>query len=227
MPDLSFALVACVAAAGTAAVAFREHRQLRAARRNLLESCRSVLADSRLAHGKDGFPRLEGIHKGHFVRADLIPDTMTIRRLPQLWLSVTMLVRLPVDASLAVLVRPSGADFYSLTDSLPHRLAPLGGFPWEVTIRGSDPEAAALLERLSAPLSALLSDPRIKEIAVTAKGLRIVRQAGEGRRGEHLLLRQAMFDDAEVTAPDLSALLAGLERLRADVLAGAKEPVAA
>lgn len=227
MPAGSFTLVACVAAAATAAVALREHQRLRGARRHILEGCRGVLTDARIAHGSDGFPQLDGVYKGHRIRAELIPDTMTIRRLPQLWLSVTLLARLPVEASFAVLVRPSGADFYSLTESLSHGLASPAGFPWEVLIRGSDPRASALFEQLSAPLAALLSDPRVKEIAVTAKGLRIVRQAGEGRRGEHLLLRQAMFDNADVSAADASALLSGLERLHEEILTRAKKPIAA
>jgi hypothetical protein len=186
-----------------------------------------VLTEARIAHGSDGFPRLDGVHKGHRIRAELIPDTMTIRRLPQLWLSVTLLARLPVEASFAVLVRPSGADFYSLTEEFSHTIAPPACFPWEVRIRGNNSRSSVLVEQLAAPIAALLADPRIKEIAVTAKGLRIVRQAGEGRRGEHLLLRQAMFDNADVPAADFSTLLSGLERLREEVLTRVKKSIAA
>jgi hypothetical protein len=186
-----------------------------------------ALTDSRISLGSDGFPRLDGAHNGHRVRAELIPDTMTIRRLPQLWLSMTLLARLPVEASFAVLVRPSGADFYSLTEEFLHTVAPPAGFPWEVRIRGNNPRSSALVEQLAAPIAAWLADPRVKEIAMTPKGLRIVRQAGEGRRGEYLLLRQAMFDNADVSATDVSTLLSGLERLRREVLSRVEKSIAA
>ena len=39
------------------------------------------------------FPRLTGRHRGREVRVDLLCDTMTIRRLPQLWMSTTLLDR--------------------------------------------------------------------------------------------------------------------------------------
>jgi hypothetical protein len=208
-------------------VAWRDHKNLRDARRRLLDGCSSILADSNLTFGGDGFPRLRGRVGSRAVQVDLIPDTMTIRRLPQLWLSVTLLDRLPIEADVAVLVRPSGCDFYSLTENLPHWIAPPAGFPWEVLIRGSGPRCEALVERLAEPVVALLADLRVKEVGVTAKGLRIVRQAGEGRRGEHLLLRQAVFDDAEILATDLETILDKLESLRDKVVETRGELVAA
>lgn len=193
----------------------------------LLDGCNSVLDDFNLTVGGDGFPRLRGRRGARAVQVDLIPDTMTIRRLPQLWLSVTLLDRLPVDGDFAVLVRPSGCDFYSLTENLPHRVAPPAEFPWEVLIRASGARAEALVERLAKPVAALLADPHVKEVGVTAKGLRIVRQAGEGRRGEHLLLRQAVFDDAEILVTDLETILGKLESLRDKVVENNSELVAA
>jgi hypothetical protein len=81
-------------------------------------------------------------------------------------------------------------------------------------IRGSDPRAEDVLERLTPALATILADPRVKEVALTSKGVRIIRQAGEGRRGEHLLLRQPVFDDAKVAAADLAELLDQIHLLR-------------
>lgn len=215
-PILSFA-VAAGAASAIAGLAVKDHRRARTSRRGLLDDCAAHLADSRLAYGGDGFPRLAGLHAARPVRAELIPDTMTIKRLPQLWLSVTLLVSPPISGSIAVLVRPSGNDFYSLTEKLGVALRPLRDLPWEVLARGSGVDPQSLLESLSARIGAILSDPRVKEIAVTPKGLRIVRQAGEGRRGEHLLLRQAVFDNAAVPVADFERLLLALESLEAAV----------
>ncbi len=148
------------------------------------------------------------------MHVELIPDTMVLRRLPQLWVSVTLLDALTDVPSLAVLVRPAGYEFYSLTNRLTYSLEAPPAFPREVLIRGSDARAEQLLRQLTPHLAASLADPRVKEVAVTSKGLRMIRQAGEGRRGEHLLLRQAVFDAAEVPASDLAKLLEELELLR-------------
>jgi hypothetical protein len=64
-------------------------------------------------------------------------------------------------------------------------------------------------------MSAILADMRVKEIAITDRGLRIVRQAGEGKRGEHLLLRQSVFENANVGRRDLASVLDQLQAIRA------------
>ena len=139
---------------------------------------------------------------------------MVIRRLPQLWLSVTLLDTLTDVPSLALLARPAGYEFYSLTGALTKSLDPPADLPQEILIRGSDARSERLLQHLAAELSASMADPRVKEVAITNRGLRIIAQAGEGRRGEYLLLRQAVFDHAEVPAGDLARLLDHLELLR-------------
>lgn len=203
-------LVIVIALLGIATVcwmAVRDHRAERAIRRSLLDACQPILDDARLGHGKDGYPYLEGGFRGRKVRADFVPDTMTIRRLPQLWLSLTLFAPKPGRPEFALLVRPSGTEFYSLTGYLDRRLDPIPGLPDEMLLRGSGPGAQALLEREGPLLVSLFHDPRIKEVGVMAKGLRLVWQSAEGRRGEHLLLRQSAFDDAAVRPHDLTRLL--------------------
>ena len=201
-------------AGAVGALAVREHRLVRGSRKSLLDRCADVLDGVEIHHRQDGFPTLVGSHRERRVHLELISDTMVIRRLPQLWASLTYLDTLTGVPSLAVLVRPAGYEFYSLTSSLPYGLDPPTGFPPEVLVRGSDARAAQLLKQLRLQLATILADPRVKEIAITSKGLRIVSQVGEGRRGEHLLLRQAVFDDAVVRPSELSKRLEELEALQ-------------
>ncbi len=198
-------------------ITLRDHRLLRASRRGLLDRCAGFFEGAQLTLGGDDFPRLTGRRHGRDVHVELIPDTMTIRRLPQLWLQVTVLERQTNVSGIAVLVRPSGGEFYSLTSGFHHHLDPPASFPREVLVRGSGPGSEKLLARLAAPLGAILADPRVKEVAITDKGRRIIRQFGEGRRGEHLLLRQAVFDDVSVAPADLDELLGALSTLSAAV----------
>ena len=94
---------------------------------------------------------------------------------------------------------------------------PPAGNPGSMVLIRGDQNAGPLLAELSDTLTAILADPRVKEIAVTERGVRIVRQAGEGKRGEHLLLRQAHFEDAMVRRSEFAAVLTQLQSLRAVV----------
>jgi hypothetical protein len=217
MSVLTTTLIGLGIAGLVGASATREHRQVRNLRRSLLDRCANTLDRHEIRHGGDGFPRLAGDFHGRRVVAELFPDTMVIRRLPQLWLSITLLDTLGDIPSLAVLVRPAGYEFYSLTSRLSCTLDAPAALPSEVLVRGSDARADRLLWQLTPYLTASLMDPRVKEIAITSKGLRIIVQAGEGRRGEHLLLRQAVFDDAAVPARELANRLTELETLRSAI----------
>lgn len=191
----------------------REYLRLRADRQDLLDACIGVLTSGEIQHGGDHFPRLVGTHAGRHFRAELIPDTMTIRRLPQLWLSMTIMDARPGIAEFGILVRPSGSEFYSLTNTFDRRLDVPASLPEEVLIRGNSAQAQFLVNALADDLASILVDGKIKEIAVTRKGLRMVWQAGEGRRGEHLLLRQCVFDDARLEPETLASLISQLDNL--------------
>ena len=195
-------------------MAVRDHRRRRAARRDLLSDCTRLFDACRVEHGGDGFPRITAGCGARRFDVRLISDGMTIRRLPQLWLQVTELARLEGVGGLAVLVRPSGYEFFSLTAGFHHVMEPLPAFPREVIVRGADENDERSLQKLAAPMAAILRDPAVKEIAVTERGLRIVRQADEGRRGDYLLLRQAAFDGAQIPAEMLAELLDHFDTLR-------------
>ncbi len=188
-------------------VALREGRRLRRARVALLDPSRQLLQPSRITWSGAGYPQLEGRYSGRRVIAALVPDTMTIRRLPQLWLSLTLAVPLPIQAAFAALVRPTGNEFYSLTSSLPDTLPPPPDWPTELLLRARGEEAGSLIARAARPIGRLLTDGRIKEVGVTPRGLRVVWQAAEGALGPHLLLRQADFPARPIPAADLQTLL--------------------
>ncbi len=203
----AFVLGVIAFAAVVANIAIRDHRRAVAGRRALLDHCRGVLDDERWTAGGDGFPAIEGRAYRSAVKVALIPDTMVVRRLPQLWLSVTVLAARPGSPSLSLLTRHTGSEFYSATHELHRRIDPPAGFPVDVLIRGDGPKADAMCRSLAPVLCTLLQDPRIKEVTITAKGVRIVRQVAEGQRGEHLLLRQAVFGDAMVERAVLVQML--------------------
>jgi hypothetical protein len=219
-----FGLIAI--AAVLANIAIRDHRRAVNARRVLFNDCRGVLDDERWDAGGDGFPSIEGTAEGRAVVAKLIPDTMVMRRLPQLWLSVTLLDARPGAPSLSLIARHSGNEFYTATLDLPGRVEPPAGLPLDVLIRGDGARAEALCQRLGPVFATILEDARVKEIAVTARGVRIIRQVAEGSRGEHLLLRQVVFGEAAVARDMFVQTLDDASRLLAKRVASLEERAA-
>lgn len=212
MALLLFAMAGLVV---TATMAVRDHRRAKARRLALFDECRARIETARVQVDAAGFPRMLARHRDRVLCAELVPDTMTIRRLPQLWLSVSLLSASRRRPGFAVLNRPSGNDYYSMTSHFPDQLAPPSGLPVEVLVRGEGADAKRVLDALAPVLAEIFAEPRVKEVAVTDKGLRIVMQNAEGRRGEHLLLRQATFDEAEVAPELLCEVLLRLDRLEA------------
>lgn len=210
-----------------AAIAFllifgrHEARVAAAARRSIIEPSLDVLSETKAEIDICGFPKMEGKFKGRAFRVSLVPDTLTFRRLPQLWLDVTLKRNMPtINGRLAILVRQSGADYFSLTDHLHDRLAPPENFPDVCLIKGDGPGARYILDRIAPYVAALLRDPKFKEIAITPRGIRIMRQLAEGKRGDHLILRQIVFEGARLDPEDLEDVIAAvleIERLLLDV----------
>jgi hypothetical protein len=211
--------VAAIGVTATALLALSERRKLRASRASILDPVKDHFTNAKLTFDGAGFPKLEGTLDGHQMRLELIPDTMTIRRLPQLWLSMTDVVDLPIAGrGVAILIRPSGADYYSLTEHMRIRLDVPPAFPWECIVKGETSESSHTLDLVAKSAAKLLADPRMKEVAVTSRGVRIIRQLAEGKRGDHLLLRQSAFTGAEVTPRDITEISAGLSELRAALM---------
>lgn len=221
--SLSSILLLCGILGTLTWLAIRDHRQRQAQRRGMLDACVPLFATHELTFGGDGFPRLNGVVRGRHIDVRLISDGMTIRRLPQLWLQVTELQPLEGISGIAVLVRPSGFEFFSLTSSFHYIIEVPPSFPRELIVRGEDAASVTLFEKLVNTLAAILADPCVKEIAITQRGLRIIRQAAEGRRGDYLLLRQCVFDSDMVAVDAFTSALDGINALRATTEAFIRE----
>jgi hypothetical protein len=198
--------------------AIREHRLALAARRSMLDEAGQILHDMRHAATPDHFPSVAGTTgDGTPARIELCVDTLVARRLPQLWLRVTLYESERRDVpSIGALSRPTGSEFYSGVHDLPLWLAPADiGVP--LLMRGSeradDPRFGDLRQSIASPLS----DPAVKEVLVTPTATRIMIQAAEGDRRAHMLLRQAQFGIRAVPLENISQALATAQNLRARV----------
>ena len=72
--------------------------------------------------------------------------------------------------------------------------------------------------RLIAAHAGLLADPRVKELLISPKGLRLVILAEEAERGRYLIFRDAEMGMTPLPPARVEPLLAALTALRDDLV---------
>lgn len=211
-------------ASGLAGVAWltwlwhREQRRGGDQRDRLFDRCGGLLAADSVERRRPDYPVLRGRWRGRTVELRPITDTITARKLPVLWLQVSLLAPTGAGSVLDALLRPLGGEFWSPASELETRLRVPLGLPATLQLRGDHPAAADLLLALQAQ-AAFLKRPDAKEILVTPKGVRLVVLLAEGERAAYLLLRQARFAVDELDPALVRVLLDHAFALHQDVVA--------
>lgn len=220
---MGFLLFCLLGVAALVALARKELRDDLRRRARLLDAAAGLLDDASVTVGGDGYPRLDGTYEGGSrISLEVVPDSLVPRRLPQLWLKLTLLApEASSRPSIGVLARPVGTEFYSRVLGLPDTIAPSFATDFPLLMRGRG-VSEAVIERTSGLFRTLFSDPALKEIVITPRGAGSVRQIAEGDRGAHVLYRQMRFPVSQVSPDFVRNALAEL-RLLNDAL----EPSAA
>ena len=156
-----------------------------------------LLAEPRLEQQGIDYPSLEGTYRGCHVRLRTLDDHLGYRKLPSLWLLATVHRPLPVGGVFDYLVRPENLEYYSPSGRLPISLPIPSDWPQHAWLRTDDPEAMPALERM-APWISEFEDPRMKELVVSARGVRFVYQAHEADRRRYRILRSVTFQDLRI-----------------------------
>ncbi|MBN9107340.1 MAG: hypothetical protein J0I34_01030 [Pseudonocardia sp.] len=194
------------------AVAYNEIRRARtqrAARDGVFDAVVWMLSDAHVATGGGRYPVLTGTHDGHPVRAEVVVDSLTLRKLPLLWLVVTVSRPVAVDGTVDVLTRPNGTEVFSRNASLAHRLSTPDDFP--VPARIATSRAVPVSERALAALGELVRDDRVKEIEAGPAGVRVVHRLAEADQTRYRAGRRVDFGMPTVTPLTFAALLIGLD----------------
>ena len=172
--------------------------------------------------GARGFPRLSGRYGGFPIQIHPVVDTLAIRRLPALWLLVTLQDNLPVKARFDLMMRPAGPTTFSNFDHLPFTLDHPEGFPEHAVVRTNYADEvlpASLIKPHLAPFFGV----QAKELLITENGLRIVWLLAEAERARYGIFRQAEFGTPEISGKLLRDILDRLIAIRKDILAWEKE----
>lgn len=202
-----------------------QHQRAGERRERLFDRCRGLVASPSLVSRRPDYPVLRGRWRG--CQAELRPvlDGLAVRKLPALWLQVSLLAPTGAPGTLDALSRPLGGEFWSPSSELEIRLATPSGLPETVQVRADHPRAASLLPAL-ARQRAFLTRADAKEVLITPKGVRLVVLLAEADRGPYLLLRQGHFA-VDRLDPDLArTLLDGAFGLREEVLSLAQHAAA-
>ena len=204
-----------LAAAVVAWVFLRGARDYRAAarRRNRLRASYFTALTPRLTRTEpSGFPRVALDLQGRPFDLQAIPDSLSFRKLPCLWLLVTLTAPQPFRAETRIMARASGLEPFSTFATLPCELPLPAGFPDHCTLRTTDPAALPDL----APYAGLFNDPKVKELTLSPKGLRLVVLAEEAPRTAYLLYREAELPSAPLDPARAQALMQALIALEAE-----------
>jgi hypothetical protein len=164
---------------------------------------------------------LTGRHRDHHFQLKTVADTLATRKLPSLWLMVTLPEQLPALATTDMMMRAAGVTSFSNFDFLPHTLVLPSGFPEQATVR-SDVSTSSVVPSLMARYLELFHKGRGKEFLVSPKGLRIVVQLAEGDRARYGVFREASFGGTSVDVHVATEIMDSLIALRNDIHAHAK-----
>lgn len=170
-----------------------------------------------------GFPRVTGHLGPHAFDLQALPDSLTFRKLPTLWVMVTLPEPMPVKATLDILTRATGQEPFTRFSNLPQSLPCPAFLPAGSGVRSDDARAVPS-EQLLAPHAGLFADPSVKELLISPKGLRLVILGDEAERGRYLIFRDAEVGLTPLTAARMTPLLDSLLALRQDLINAMEVP---
>ena len=164
-----------------------------------------------------GFARVTAHKNDHAFDLQAVQDTLTFRKLPALWVMLTLPEALPVKATLDIMMRPTGNEPFSKFASLPQSIECPDFLPEGTALRSDN---ASLIETAYLRKHArIFDDPCVKELVISPKGLRLVILAEEADRGRYLIFRDAEMGAEPIERARLTPLIETLLSLRTDILA--------
>lgn len=216
---MELGLIGAIAGATALTLAWRGRQSAndrRAMRAGYFDDCLGLFFEPVTGLAPSGFARVSGTFAGRPFDLQAVTDTLTYRKLPALWLLVTIPAAMPVGATLNVMLRPTGSEVFSHFSTLPFDLAPPPGLPPGAVARTDEPRGLPPESILRGHLSLFDSD-RVKELVISPKGLRITYLAEEADRGRYLLFRDAEMGKDPLSPATLRPLLHQLVALADDL----------
>lgn len=163
--------------------------------------------------GIAGTRSIEGWLDGVFVQVRTVTDTLSLRKLPSLWLMITLPGDTGIRSRLDMMMRPAGQSSFSNFDFLRDTIDHPPGFPDEAVLKSDDAERCPSPECFR-PLLRPFHLGYAKELLATPTGVRMVLQLAEGDRARYGVFRQAHFAAPPIRPEIIAPLVGMLHELR-------------
>jgi hypothetical protein len=184
----------------------RDRRHLRAQRAKFFDLCLNLFQAYRITQDGPVYPLLSGRYRDRQVRLAPLTDNMAWRKVPVLWLKVTVLQPNSYQGILDFLVRPGGVEVYSPSDELHHHLPLPEGWPEQALLCTDDPSAIPPLELIT-PHMGVFADVYMKELVITSRGVRLMRMIWQAKRLQYMVLREVSFEEIYLDSAIAKTLL--------------------
>ncbi|MHA6347497.1 hypothetical protein [Roseivivax sp. CAU 1761] len=198
------------------AAILKSSRARKAYRGQYLSECSELFEKVVVRQTPTEFPRLSGYYNNHLFDIQVVQDSLTFRKLPALWVLVTLPEPIRVKATFDMVARPVGVEPFSWYNALPEQIEPPAGFPHDCGIRTDDVDNIPSQELLERYLH-LFQDPRTKELLISPRGLRLVILGDEADRGKYLIYREAEMGRTPLPASLVEPILQELLKLKSDL----------
>jgi hypothetical protein len=191
----------------------RAQRHFRDERAALFDHCAGMFDAVDVTDSGAEYPRLSGRYGGAQFELQATLDHVGYRKVPSLWLSVTLRAPLPVGGSFDLLMRPQNTEFWSASDSFDERIDLSADWPAHQIAKVSPAGWRPPLHSLREAAGNLLDEPSFKELLVSSRGVRIVFRVGGVQRAHYLVLRSLLPDETRVEPELLQPLLDAAQRI--------------
>ena len=182
----------------------RDRVRLRNQRAQFFNRCLDLFQSYHITQEGPLFPEATARYRGYEVRLAPLIDDMAWRRVPVLWLRVTVLRSNRHKGILDLLMRPGRVEVFSPSDELHHHLTIPEGWPEQALLCTDDPGGLAPLECIT-PHLALFADPFMKELVVAERGVRVVRMIAQSSRLHYTVFREVRFKGDVHLDPTIAA----------------------
>lgn len=205
----------CVLTVGVAVMLWlmyrRHHQQVLQDRSALLSESSKVLSVTQTLTNQAGFPQLLGKFGGNTVALRLEVDKLAPRKLPMMWLHLTLFRPAGSTGSLDILARPEPSDVFSPGWEWQKAITPPKNWPQHA--RYYSQGRVPLLQSIDNDVRTIFADQHAKELLITPETVRLTYLVRQAERGHYLLLRTADFDMQPIDSAEIAACLRQLQTL--------------
>jgi hypothetical protein len=192
----------------------RDRRRTSQQRARMFDLCLPLFEQLQITQRPNEFPSLKGQYRSEQFVLEAFPDTLGYRKFPTLWMQVTLTATLPINGTVDILARAQNIEFFSPANELDIALPIPVSWPQPIQFRTNNENHELDIAPIETNIATLFADNRIKELLVTARGLRMIYQLSQAEKSRYLVFRMAEFEEMMVNPEFLRELMDVLLNMR-------------